>query len=159
MKHSPDHHRADPYLWSCSACLGVQWQASKWALGSLAEASASLPSQFCNKWHTDMSRSKTNHMTIIKKKAVFNPGNFIRILFLVNCIYNIFYTVWNIKTLPDFFLSINYIKFKLPHCFQILFQFSTHFTSLPSSIPYQVIKDIGHFTDRKFWLSLWDFSQ
>ena len=102
MKCSPDHNRADPHLWSCSSCLGFQWQASKWALGSLTEGSESLPSQSCNKWHRYKSRPKANHITITKK-AVFNPGNFVRILFLVNCIYNIFYTVWNIKKLPDFF--------------------------------------------------------
>lgn len=140
MKHSPDHHRDDSYLWSCSACLGFQWQASKWALGSLTEVSASLPSQSCNKWHRYMSRPKANHMNILKKYN-FIPVYVVRILlFLVNCICIIFYTLGNIKMLLYSFLNVSYIKLQLPHSSKTWFQFSTHWTSFTPSIPSQVMQ-------------------
>ena len=79
---------------------------------------------------------------------------------MVNCIYNIFYTVGNIKALSYCLLSINYIKFQLLHYSQILVQFPTHWTSFPSSIPSQKMqRSWAFYREKKFRLSLWDYSQ
>ena len=55
------------------------------------------------------------------------------------------------KTLPYLFLNINYIKLQLPHCSQTLIQFSTRWTSFPSSILFHVIqRSWALYREKKF---------
>ena len=70
MKCSPDHQKADSYLWSYSACVGIQKQARKGALGSRAEASVSVPDESCTKDMDSMSRPRANYMSMAKQQTL-----------------------------------------------------------------------------------------